>query len=239
MKTKYWERNAMPSIAAVAAEPFPWPISGTIDPARTAVLVIDMQADFCAPGGYMDRMGFDTTPLRAPIKPIQAVLAVARAAGLLVVHTRQGYRADQADQPEFRKARNRYRGALRGADGASLIRGTSGWQIIPELTPAPGEPVVDKRANGAFHGTDLGDLLTVRDIRHLAFCGNTIDVCVHTTLRDANDRGYECLLLSDCCGCVDPDLHAAAVRMVTIEDGVFGCVATSSDFVAAFTGTGT
>lgn len=218
---------------AVASNPYPWPISDGLVPARTAVLVIDMQADFCAPGGYMDKMGFDTTPLRAPIKPIRNVLAAARAAGLLVIHTRQGYRADHADYPEFRRARNRYRGAKAGADGPSLVRGTPGWEIIQELAPAPGEPIVDKRANGAFHGTDLSDLLMARGIRHLAFCGNTIDVCVHTTLRDANDRGYECLLLTDCCGCVDPALHAAAVKMVTIEDGVFGCVANAEAFVGA------
>jgi len=226
----------MTDIPAVVATPYPWPISGVIDPARTAVLVIDMQADFCAPGGYMDRMEFDTTPLRAPIEPIQRVLAAARAAEVTVIHTRQGYRADHADHPQYKKARNRYHGAALGADGPSLVRGTPGWEIIKELAPAPGEPIVDKRANGAFHGTDLADLLMTRDIRHLAFCGNTIDVCVHTTLRDANDRGFECLLLSDCCGCVDPELHAAAVRMVTIEDGVFGCVATSKNFVAAFAG---
>ena len=224
----------MPDYPAVTAAPYPWPISGTIDSTRAAVLVIDMQADFCAPGGYMDKMGFDTTPLRAPIEPIQRVLAVARAAGLLVIHTRQGYRADYADYPDFRRARNRYRGAAPGRDGPSLVRGTPGWEIIEELTPAPGEPIIDKRANGAFHGTDLADLLMARGIRHLAFCGNTIDVCVHTTLRDANDRGYECLLLADCCGCVDPALHAAAVDMVKIEDGVFGCVASSEDFVAGF-----
>ena len=222
--------------AAVNAHPYPWPVGGRLKPARAAVLVIDMQADFCAPGGYMDRMGFDTTPLRAPIEPIQSVLAVAREAGLLVIHTRQGYRADHADYPAFRRARNRHRGAAPGQDGPSLIRNTPGWEIIDALAPAPGEPIVDKRANGAFHGTDLADLLMARGIRQLAFCGNTIDVCVHTTLRDANDRGYECLLLSDCCGCVDPALHAAAVEMVTIEDGVFGCVANAEDFVAAFGG---
>ena len=219
--------------SAVRADPYPWPIKGVLDPALVAVLVIDMQADFCAPGGYMDSMGFDTTPLRAPIGPIQDVLEAARPAGLLVVHTRQGHRADHADFPEFRRARNRHRGAVAGTDGPSLVRGTPGWEIIEELAPAPGEPIVDKRANGAFHGTDLADILTARGIRQLVFCGNTIDVCVHTTLRDANDRGYECLLLSDCCGCVDPALHAAAIRMVTIEDGVFGCVAEAADFVAA------
>jgi biuret amidohydrolase len=221
---------------SVAASPYPWPINGWIEPARAAILIIDMQADFCAPGGYMDSMGFDTTPLRAPIKPIGNVLEAARAAGLMVIHTRQGYRADHADFPEFRRVRNRYRGAAPGQDGPSLVRGTPGWEIIDELAPAPGEAIVDKRANGAFHGTDLADLLMARGISQLAFCGNTIDVCVHTTLRDANDRGFECLLLADCCGCVDPALHAAAVEMVTIEDGVFGCSATSVDFVAAFGG---
>lgn len=226
----------MTDYPAVASDPYPWPIGGRIVPTHAAVLIIDMQVDFCASGGYMDKMGFDTTPLRAPIEPIKRVLAAARAAGLLVIHSRQGYRADHADYPEFRRARNRFRGVAPGHDGPSLVRGTPGWEIIGELAPAPGEPIVDKRANGAFHGTDLGDLLMTRGIRQLAFCGNTIDVCVHTTLRDANDRGYECLLLSDCCGCVDPALHAAAVEMVTIEDGVFGCVARSDEFVAALLG---
>jgi biuret amidohydrolase len=223
-----------PSAAAVIADPYPWPISGALDPARAALLVIDMQADFCAPGGYMANLGFDVTPLRAPIEPIQRALVAARKAGMLVIHTRQAYRADHADFPDFRRARNRYRGAASGQDGPSLVRGTPGWEIIEELTPAPGEPVVDKRANGAFHGTDLADLLMARGIEQLAFCGNTIDVCVHTTLRDANDRGFECLLLSDCCGCVDPALHEASVRMVKIEGGVFGCVASADDFVTAF-----
>jgi nicotinamidase-related amidase len=124
-------------------------------------------------------------------------------------------------------------GAQPGADGPALVRGTAGWQIIPELAPEPGEPIIDKRANGAFHGTDLADVLAAGRIEHLAICGNTIDVCVHTTLRDANDRGYECLLLSDCCGAVDPAMHAAAVAMVKIEGGVFGCVAEADDLVAA------
>lgn len=219
----------------VAGDPYPWPIEHGLDPALAAVLVIDMQADFCAPDGYMGNLGFDTTPLRAPIEPIRRVLGAARAARVMVIHTRQGYRPDLADFPPHRRARNRYMGAAAGADGPSLRRDTPGWQIIPELTPEPGEPIIDKRANGAFHGTDLADVLVARRIEYLAFCGNTIDVCVHTTLRDANDRGFQCLLLSDCCGAVDPAIHAASVNMVKIENGVFGCVATADDFAAALT----
>jgi biuret amidohydrolase len=224
----------MREISAIAADPFPWPITGHLNPARAAVMVIDMQTDFCAVGGYLDSLGYDIAPLRAPIEPIHSVVQAARAAGVLVIHTRQGHRSDHADFPEFRRARNRYQGAAAGQDGPSLVRGTPGWEIIEELAPLPGEPVIDKRANGAFHGTDLSDVLIAQGIEQLAFCGNTIDVCVHTTLRDANDRGFECLLLSDCCGCVAPALHAASVEMVKIEGGVFGCVATAAQFVAAF-----
>ena len=133
----------------------------------------------------------------------------------------------------FRRARKRFQGAKPGADGPPLRRGSPGWNIISELAPVDGEPVVDKRANGAFPGTDLAYILRARSIEYLAFCGNTIDVCVHTTLRDANDRGFECLLLSDCCGCVDPDLHKACVDMVKVEGGVFGCVANAATFVSA------
>lgn len=220
----------------VSADPYPFPSNGELELARTALMVIDMQADFCSPGGYLDASGYDVAPLRAPIEPLARVIEAAHAAGIRVVHTRQGYRADLADFAGARAERARARGSLVGQPGPLgriLVRGEPGWQIVPELAPSDGDIVVDKTANGAFYGTDLDPVLRVQGIDHLIFGGNTIDVCVHTTLREANDRGYDCLLLADCCGAVSPELHRAAVEMVKVEGGVFGCVATSADLLAS------
>jgi nicotinamidase-related amidase len=199
-----------------------------------------MQLDFCDERGYIGQMGYDVGPLRKPIEPTRKALAAARKAGLHVLHTRQGYRADLADYPVKLRTRGEHRGAMPGDPGPLgriLLRGEPGWQIIPELAPADGEPVIDKTANGAFYGTDLDVVLRAQGIENIAFCGNTIDVCVHTTLRDANDRGYQCVLLADCCGAVTKKLHDAAVEMIKVEGGVFGSVATSDEFVAALTPT--
>lgn len=218
----------------VPADPYPFPCVGELRADNTALLIIDMQHDFCAEGGYMSRMGYDVGPLRRPIGPIGAALAAARAAGLHVLHTRQGYRADLADMTDVK----RWRVARLGLDpesgeGAVLRRGMPGWQIIPELAPDPGEPIIDKTANGAFCGTDLDAILRAKGIRNVVFAGNTIDVCVHSTLREAGDRGYNCLLLADACGAADDGLHAAAVAMVKVEDGLLGTVSTAADFAAA------
>ena len=222
--------------AQVPADPLPFPADGPLEPGETALLVIDMQADFCSPGGYMAALGCDLSGLRAPIEPLSAALAAARRAGLLVVYTRQGYRADLADQSPSRAARGRLQGSPIGRPGPLgrvLVRGEPGWQIIPELAPAAGDVIVDKTANGAFYGTDLDPVLRARGIRSLVLAGNTIDVCVHSSLREAVDRGFECLLLADGCGAASTDLHGAALAMVKVECGVFGCVADCATFVTA------
>jgi len=220
----------------VAADPYPWPLVGGLEPGRSALMVIDMQADFCAADGYMARLGADLGGLQAPIEPIRRALAAARGAGLTVVHTRQGYRADLADLWPHQRERSRLAGAEIGSAGPLgrlLVRGQPGWRILPELEPEAGEPVIDKTANGAFTNTDLAAVLAARGVRHIAFAGNTIDVCVHSTLREAADRGFECLLLRDACGALDPAPHAAAVAMVKVEGGVLGTVAEVARFEAA------
>jgi nicotinamidase-related amidase len=220
----------------VDADPYPWPCVGTLDPARTALVLIDWQVDFCGPGGYVDRMGYDLSLTRAGLGPTARVLERARQWGCTVVHTREGHRDDLADCPPNKLWRSRRIGAGIGDPGPAgriLVRGEPGWQIVPEVAPAPGELIVDKPGKGAFYATDLGLLLEVRGITHLIFTGITTDVCVHTTMRDANDRGYECLLLSDCTGATDEGNYRAALKMVTMQGGVFGSVATSEALLTA------
>ena len=217
----------------VPADPYAFPCVGEITPDNTALLIIDMQFDFCAAEGYIGLMGYDIAPLRAPIEPIVRARAAARRAGLHVLYTRQGYRADLADMTASQRWHARRRGTPVERGEGVLIRGTPGWQIIPELAPEGDEAIIDKTANGAFYGTDLDSVLRAKGIRNIAFAGNTIDCCVHSTLREADDRGYHCLLLADCCGAVDPELHRAAVAMVKVEGGVFGSVAAAADFAAA------
>ena len=216
----------------VAATPYPFPAEGPLVAAQTALLVIDMQHDFCAPDGYIARLGYDVAPLRRPIAPLVRALAAARRAGLAVLYTRQGYRADLADLAAAKRARYGRAGVTVG-EGGVLVRGTAGWPIIPELAPVPGEAIIDKTANSAFYGTDLEPVLRAKGVSDLVFTGNTIDVCVHSTLRQAVDRGYRCLVLADCCGAVSEDLHRAAVAMVTVENGVFGAVADGAALCAA------
>ena len=219
----------------IPARPFPL----GVDMARTALIIIDMQRDFLEPGGFGAALGNDVSRLVAAVEPCRAILAAARAAGLLVIHTREGHRPDLADAPPAKVLRgpaDKRIGAC-GPMGRILIRGEAGHEIIPALAPLPGEPVIDKPGKGSFCATDLELILIQRGIRNLILTGITTDVCVHTTMREANDRGFECVIVSDATAATDPGNHEAALKMVTMQGGVFGAVASSAAILRAISET--
>ncbi|WP_339220924.1 isochorismatase family cysteine hydrolase [Paenibacillus sp. FSL H8-0332] len=221
----------------IAATPYIWPYDGAVDPAKTALMIIDMQTDFCGKGGYVERMGYDLSLTARAIQPIQRLLARIRdIEGFTVIHTREGHKPDLSDLPANKRWRSRQIGAEIGSEGPAgriLVRGERGWQIIEELAPAHGEYIIDKPGKGSFYATDLDLILKNKGITHLILTGITTDVCVHTTMREANDRGYECLILADCTGATDEANHLAALSMVQMQGGVFGSVSDSQAVLRA------
>jgi nicotinamidase-related amidase len=228
-------------VITVDADPYPWPYDGTIEPAHTALLCIDWQTDFCGPGGYVDTMGYDLNLTRAGLEPTAKVLAAVRSAGWTIIHTREGHRADLSDCPPNKRWRSQRIGAGigdAGPCGRILVRGEPGWEIVPEVAPLAGELVVDKPGKGAFYATDLDTILKMKGIEKLVACGVTTEVCVQTTVREANDRGYDTLVLSDCVASYFPEFQRVALEMIKAQGGIFGWVSDSEHFLSGLAAAG-
>jgi len=220
---------------SVDAHPYTWPHTRDLDPRTTALIIVDMQRDFCEPGGYIGSMGYDVGPAQSLVPRIARLRDAVRAWGGFIIYTREGHRDDLSDLLPQKRFRSRVGGGEIGSLGPLgrlLVRGQAGWDIVPELLPATGEPIVDKPGFSSFYATDLERLLTTRGIRHLMICGVTTDVCVHSTVRDAVDRGYEPLLVTDCCAATIEANHLAAINSICAEGGIFGAAARSDDVIA-------
>ncbi|MFI4987617.1 MAG: cysteine hydrolase family protein [Alphaproteobacteria bacterium] len=218
-------------MTTVRAEPYAF----TFDPASAALVIIDMQRDFVEPGGFGEALGNDVSLLQKAIAPTKRVLQAARKAGIFVVHTREGHRPDLSDLPPAKKARGKLKCGIgdKGPMGRILVRGEYGHDIIDELKPKAGEPVVDKPGKGAFYATDLDAMLKSRGIKQLIVCGVTTEVCVNTTVREANDRGFEALVLEDCVASYFPEFQKYALEMIKAQGGIFGWVGWSDSLLAA------
>ncbi|MCL6264261.1 cysteine hydrolase [Craterilacuibacter sp. RT1T] len=222
------------TLKSIKAEPYEL----EFDPSRSALIMIDMQRDFVEPGGFGEMLGNDVSLLRSTIEPCRRLLAAARSAGMFVVHTREGHRPDMSDCPPAKRLRGGLECGIgdKGPMGRILVRGEYGHDIIPELYPIEGEPVVDKPGKGAFFATDLDLLLRNREIQTLIVCGVTVEVCVHTTVREGNDRGYECIVPSDCVASYFPEFHRVALEMIKAQGGIFGWVSDSDSIIEAIAG---